>query len=548
MATQSPRINLTVPLLAGEPLEIPLVPGVPLYIVGANGAGKSALVQHAVSTLGAASVRRISAHRQTWMASGTIDFSPHQRRQFGEQFANEERNPIYRWRDQNPGAQLQSVLFDLTAAENAQARRISDHAYDKDWDYLSKIVDSERRVFDQLNALLTKGGLSISIANSEGEAIIAHNKSTGTSYSIAQMSDGERNAVIIAANVLTVKQGTVLLIDEPERHLHRAITEPFLSALFTERLDCPFIISTHEIALPLANPSAPVLMLYSCHWNGEQSSAWDAKILEPDTELPEDLKRAILGTRKAILFVEGTAQSLDQRLYSALFSDIAVISTGISNDVIQAVHGLRQTESSHDIKAFGLIDRDDRGKAEVRKLAGDSIYTLDAYSVESLYYCCDAFEAVARSLKESLGREPSDAWQEAKAKSLDAFQRSEVAENLASIMCQRKVQRQFQMPDKKEIKEKTRIERSVPSPYPEELARLKDLITNGELETIVAHYPIHKSSLPNSFAESLGLKHQSEYTRAVVTRVQNDPSLAETLRGRIVPLTAAIKAHLEQST
>ena len=113
-------------------------------------------------------------------------------------------------------------------------------------------------------------------------------------------------------------------------------------------------------------------------------------------------------------------------------------------------------------------------------------------------------------------------------------------------MCQRKVQRQFQMPDKNEIRRKTNIERSVPSPYPEELARLKDLISNGNLETIIARYPIRQSSLPNSFAASLGLKHQSEYTRAVVTRVQNDPSLAETLRGRITPLTAAIKAHLEQ--
>ena len=49
---------------------------------------------------------------------------------------------------------------------------------------------------------------------------------------MAQMSDGERAAAIIAATVLVADPGTLFLIDEPERHLHRSIIEPFLSALF----------------------------------------------------------------------------------------------------------------------------------------------------------------------------------------------------------------------------------------------------------------------------------------------------------------------------
>ena len=75
------------------------------------------------------------------------------------------------------------------------------------------------------------------------------------------MSDGERSAALIAATVLTVKPETVLLIDEPELHLHRAIIEPFLLALFKQRTDCAFVVSTHEIALPMAHPDARVLMV-----------------------------------------------------------------------------------------------------------------------------------------------------------------------------------------------------------------------------------------------------------------------------------------------
>jgi hypothetical protein len=55
----------------------------------------------------------------------------------------------------------------------------------------------------------------------EGEQILAK-KECGEPYSIAELSDGERNALLIAATVLTVKPGTLLLIDELERHLHRS--------------------------------------------------------------------------------------------------------------------------------------------------------------------------------------------------------------------------------------------------------------------------------------------------------------------------------------
>ena len=71
----------------------------------------------------------------------------------------------------------------------------------------------------------------------------------------------ERNAMILAAHVITADPGTVFLIDEPERHLHRSIIQPFLSALFDLRKEeCTFIIATHEIALPITNPDARVLI------------------------------------------------------------------------------------------------------------------------------------------------------------------------------------------------------------------------------------------------------------------------------------------------
>ncbi len=54
-------------------------------------------------------------------------------------------------------------------------------------------------------------------------------KSGGPHYSVAKLSDGERNALLIAATVLSVTPETLLLIDEPERHLHRSIISPPLT-------------------------------------------------------------------------------------------------------------------------------------------------------------------------------------------------------------------------------------------------------------------------------------------------------------------------------
>lgn len=538
-----------IPLMTGEGLEISLAPNSPLFIVGPNGAGKSALVQYAVTSIGSANVQRISAHRQNWLESGSISITPQDRRQIAEQIAGQERNPVYRWREWDPQARLLSVLFDLTADDNAHARKIRDQVYKNDWVALDKIIGHERPAFDRINGLLKVAGFSVTIENVAGEEIIAKHEDSGASYSMAQMSDGERNAVIIAANVLTVKPNTVLLVDEPERHLHRAVIEPFLSALFAERTDCAFIISTHEVALPTANAEARVLMVRSCQWNGDQYKSWDAKLLEKDADLPEDLKRAILGTRKTVLFVEGELQSLDRRLYSLLFPKVTVVPAGSCNDVIQAVKGLQQTSSIHDVKAFGLIDRDDRSDDEVHQLAADGIYALDTYAVESLYYCSDAIVAVARQQAETFGSCSDEFVQDAKRKALSVLARTDIMENMASLLCVRKVKEQFlsQMPDRNLIKGNPSavITLSVTSPYDAETNTFKELLNKQELDAIVARYPIRQSPVPNEIAKALSLRHQNDYERNVLARVQGSQDLADKLRQRVGILTAAIESHLK---
>ncbi len=204
--------------------------------------------------------------------------------------------PDARWKDQGLGQQQQlAVLSDLIASENFDARSVRELVRNKDFPEAVKAASELASPFGQINELFRIANLKVSLKLSNDGQILAHHRDEDTNFSIAQMSDGERNAAFIAADVISAKPGAILLIDEPERHLHRSIIEPFLSALFEQREDCAFVISTHEIALPTANPDAPVLMVRSCKWEGGKAQAWDVDLLEADAELPEEIKLAILG-------------------------------------------------------------------------------------------------------------------------------------------------------------------------------------------------------------------------------------------------------------
>ena len=533
-------IDWVINLINGGSLPVSLEPSNPLYIVGPNGSGKSALIQHAVTSLGTKNVRRISAHRQTWLESAAINMTPHSRRRFDEQVANQEPNPIYRWREYSSEGRLSSVLFDLTAKEDELARRIMNHAYAKDMDAVHRVTGSERPVFSQINDLLSVAGLAVTIENSSGEEILARHMDTSEPYGMAQMSDGERNAVILAANVLTVAPGTVLLIDEPERHLHRSIIEPLLSALFAQRCDCPFVVSTHEVALPMSNPEASVLMVRSCQWNGDSAIAWDAKLLESDADLPEDIKRAILGARRRILFVEGNLDSLDVQLYNALFPNISVIPVGGCDDVIKAVTGLRESLALHEVEAFGLIDGDNRSDEDKIRFEQRGIYAIDTFSVESLYYCLDALIAVGQRQAESLSGDVDQMVETAKSRALGALSDEGLARRMAARRCERKVrdQLQSQLPDWESIQNDLNqmVSLSLGTSYQDELSLYWELLSRNDFEEIIARYPLRESNAIDEIAKAFDLSRKN-YQRTLLSRARNDDNLADKLRQRIGSLS-----------
>ena len=538
-------MNWEIPRISDAPLPISLQTGDCLFVVGPNGSGKSALIQHLVTAHQGKNIRRISAHRQTWLASGSLNLTPLGRREFEESSTGREREDDARWRDYYSQEKQSAVLFDLVAKENTRSRAIANLVDGKDLEGASKRAAESVSAFVQLNDLLSLGTLLISLENSRDEEILASHRNADSPYSIAQMSDGERNAAIIGATVLTVEPGTVLLVDEPERHLHRAIIVPFLAALFAKREDCSFIISTHELALPTNNPDAGVLMVRSCEWTANnRKKAWDISLLEPNTNLPEDLRLAILGSRRKVLFFEGTGTSLDLPMYNALFPDISVAASGMSTNVQRAVEGMRDSYELHHIQAFGLIDGDGRSQDAIDTLSERGVFALPSYSVESLYYCSDSLDAISRWQAESLGRDHTTLRESALQAAFVALAKSGLAERMAARRCEHLVRDQVasQVPDWKAIMENAspNLKFSLKSPFHDELDRFRKLVNYKDFDQLIARYPLRETGIFGAIAQALEFKKKELYGQTLVARIASDSTLAKRLKDRIGPLSDAL--------
>ena len=113
--------------------------------------------------------------------------------------------------------------------------------------------------------LLRQGNLPITVAIDRAEL---QARGDGDLYSIAKMSDGERSALVLIAEVVAAAAGSVFLIDEPELHLHRSIVVPLIGSMIRENPASTFIVSTHELELPATCAQASVVIVRSCYWKG----------------------------------------------------------------------------------------------------------------------------------------------------------------------------------------------------------------------------------------------------------------------------------------
>ena len=508
--------NLEFPTPTAELHRLDLNPGEVLFVLGANGTGKSSLMFH-FNVQNYGHTRRITAHRQTWMQSDALDMTPSAKLQTERHIHSSDHNAQSRYRDDYAAQRASMTIYELIDAENVRARAIA-AAYDAgDKARLEQAAGTHAPVA-VINELLQQSNIPITIAIEANERVVAR-KQSGPAYSAAQLSDGERNALLIAGSVLTAPEGTLLAIDEPERHLHRSIISPLLCQLFDRRPDCSFVISTHDHNLPLAYPEARTLLVRSCAFDGPNVRFWEADEWPAASPIDENLKRDLLGARRKILFIEGTDGSLDKSLYSVLFPMVSVIPKGNCHEVEEAVVGARSAEALHWLDVFGIIDSDGLASTQIAAKRARGVYAVPYYSVEAMYFHPQVIEWIASRVVSTHGGDAQQLTQDAIANGVAAIRdHTERLSRKAAIKAVRRSIMEHIPCDDSLLDgggDSIVIENRSREIHAACRHTLESAVAEGDWETILVTCPVRESSALEEISKTLLFGKREHYERSV---------------------------------
>ncbi len=288
------------------------------------------------------------------------------------------QNKHHRWQNKpatfflNDFQKLMVFLFSDETEENAKFKVAQRQSASKLEPPLTR-MDNLKQAWERIlpHRELVVGGLRIQTQVRDDASKI---------YNSSEMSDGERVVFYLIGQCLAAPQDGIIVIDEPELHLHKSVQAPLWAEVERLRPDCLFVYLTHDVDFAVAQEGAQRVWLKSF-----DGTSWDWELIEDADDLPDDLLIEVLGSRKPVAFVEGDNGSHDVSLYREILTGFLVIPRGSCDQVIQAVRALRSNSQLHHLQVYGLIDRDRRTAPEIAALQTDNIYTLEVAEVENLF-------------------------------------------------------------------------------------------------------------------------------------------------------------------
>ncbi len=225
-----------------------------------------------------------------------------------------------------------------------------------------------------------------------GKIEVESTDGTSDKYNGSAMSDGERAIFHFIAEVVSARENSLIIIDEPENHLHNSILERLWNAIESERQDCVYLYITHNLDFARTRNNAQIVWVK----NMFNKQTWDFQLLNSD-EFSDDLLLELLGNRQGVLFVEGTAdKSIDRKLYSRLYPQYSIMPLEGCASVIQATKSYNKLPMLHYKDIKGIVDRDRRTEDEINTLLADKIYVPLVAEIENLFLISQVIEIVAR--------------------------------------------------------------------------------------------------------------------------------------------------------
>ena len=220
-------------------------------------------------------------------------------------------------------------------------------------------------------------------------------KESSEEYPIYQMSDGEKNIFFLIGRVLLASDDAMIIIDEPEMYLHKAIVNKLWDRLENERKDCKFIYLTHDLEFASSRKA-------NKYWikDFQFPSKWEIEPI-PENDIPDSLLMKILGSRKKILFCEGKKSSLDIQIYEILFPNYTIIPLESCSNVINYTRAFNKIPNKNST-AIGIVDRDFRTDEQINKFRNENIYVYSVAEIENLFLLEDFVQIFLQNKKESI--------------------------------------------------------------------------------------------------------------------------------------------------
>lgn len=215
-------------------------------------------------------------------------------------------------------------------------------------------------------------------------------------YNGHEMSDGERAVFYFIGQVLSASKDSLIIIDEPENHLHNSIISRLWNLLEEARPDCVFLYITHNLDFALRSKRSVLI------WVKDMPSKdkWNYVFInEDDDDKFDSLQLQMLGCRDKIVLVEGNENSYDCKIYRALFPNCKIIPVESCSKVKELVRSFNSKNSNllknGAVKVYGIVDRDRMNDSEVAKLNNENILVLNVAEIENVFLLTNVITLVA---------------------------------------------------------------------------------------------------------------------------------------------------------
>lgn len=429
---------------------IAVTAGTSLVFVGANGGGKTRLAVFIEEWLGA-KAHRISAHRALNLNPSVAKISERhalaglrtgnaaETAQIGHRQGN-------RWRNNSATALLSDFDYLVQALFAEQSNRsLVTHRERRAGSLAEAVPTKLERLAEIWQRLLPHRELHVT-----GDDIEVSIAGSSFKYPASQMSDGERSVFYMIGQALVAAEDSVLIVDEPELHVHRSIMSKLWDELEGTRSDCAFIFITHDLEFAAGR----IAQKYTIN-DYNPTPWWKLEALPIDTGFDEAIATLILGSRRPVLFVEGAHTSLDLSIYRCCFPAWTVLPRGSCESVIHSVVTMRANRELTRITCSGLVDADDFAEAEKAFMMSRGIGVLPVSEIENLVL----LPSVSRAIAETDGHCGASMQKclDDLASAVFASVTPELIEDAAARHCIRRIDRFLKRVDLKEVKSVTEL-------------------------------------------------------------------------------------------